>query len=90
MLFVLGLVPLPNGNWMIRDTRLKADARSNMMAWLEQIRKVCANLPDSLSTLRQMLDTKLEDRITPTQLVTDLHKMQRIEMAPANFIAQPQ
>lgn len=90
MLFVKGLVPLPNGNWMIKDVHGETEALKKMRAWLKQIQRIRANLPQNLSILHRMLEFEPEDRITPTQVVNDLRKTQRIEAAPANLIAQSQ
>jgi len=86
MLFVLGFVPLPNGDWMIGDVRKKTAAQEKMLAWLKQVQRIVESVPDTLSPLRQMLIRAPKNRITPSRLASDLHTMPWIEVPSGELL----
>jgi hypothetical protein len=43
-----------------------------MLDWLRAVERVVESIPDTLSLLRQMLVKNPRNRITPSQLVSDL------------------
>jgi serine/threonine protein kinase len=87
MLFVLGLIPLPNGKWKIADTpRDGTKEQKSMLDWVDQVDGIVKNIPDTLSPLRQMLNMNPRNRITASQLVSDLRSMQRVKAASGELL----
>ena len=86
MLFVLGLMPLPKGDWKIADVREETDAQKKMRDWVKQVERIVESIPDTLLPLRQMLVTNPRNRTTPSQLVSDLRAMQLIEVASGELL----
>jgi len=71
MLFVLGLIPLPQGNWKIASIMQDLDVRQKMIDWLQEVRQVVKAVPDTLSPLRAMLAENPRKRITAAALAED-------------------
>ena len=73
MMFVLGLIPLPDGKWRIADTPQEGTkAQKRMLEWLDQVERVLESTSYTPSPLRRMLIKNPRNRITPSQLVSDL------------------
>lgn len=87
MLFVLGLIPLPDGKWQIADTpREGTEAQKKMLDWIDHVERIVERIPDTLFPLRQMLIMNPRNRITPSQLVSDLPTMPRIEAVSGELL----
>jgi len=49
MLFISGLMPIPQGNWLIVDIFSQPRVQSEMVNWLYKVDKVVAKIPECLS-----------------------------------------
>lgn len=71
MLFVLGLIPLPQQNWIIADLKeRRPETVSAMVAWQLEIRRTCLRVPQPFDLVRSMLKESKAERITAPLLVS--------------------
>ena len=72
MLFVSGLMPIPQGSWLIADIFSDPGVQSEMVDWLCKVDKVADKIPERLSLVRRMLASNPRRRITAAALVENL------------------
>lgn len=84
MLYVLGLIALPSGNWQIwrvveQGPDLEgenATAKADMVQWLRKL--AATKIPKHLELVRRMLERNPKQRIEAQVLVDDV-ALQRVE-----------
>ena len=57
MLFASGLMRLPRRKWVIAEVPYDASAQMKMFDWLDEVQRVCKDVPEDLYLLRSMLAT---------------------------------
>lgn len=88
MMFVLGIMPLPNpGYWRISDIQRKSEvATQKMRDWLGEVSLYKESIPSKHSLLRRMLEEDPTDRTTASDLVKDLAVQQEAQARPVELL----
>ncbi|KFZ00331.1 hypothetical protein V500_01091 [Pseudogymnoascus sp. VKM F-4518 (FW-2643)] len=68
MLFVLGLMPLPQKGWRIAEVTLHKEAHREMLNWLREVRRAGDAALETLALVQSMLESNPLKRITAAQL----------------------
>lgn len=63
MLFVMGCIPLPKGNWLIIDIVRESPARTDHLRWLQSLQTAIEKIPKSLPLVKKMLSFDPKIRI---------------------------
>ena len=73
MLYVAGLMPLPNRSWIIAHIGKGVNAEPEMKQWFLEIAEITKKIPEHLSLLRKMLKSDSRERITAKYLTRNLN-----------------
>ena len=72
MLFALGHITLPDGNWLLPAVFEDGAARQELLAWLEMLENLRKSLSGGEILLAQMLDANPTTRISSSELTRQL------------------
>ncbi|KFY03557.1 hypothetical protein V490_00138 [Pseudogymnoascus sp. VKM F-3557] len=89
MLFVLGLMPLPQKGWKIAEVTLHKEAHDKMLNWLREVRRAGDAAPKKLSLVRSMLEPNPRKRITAAQLTIKLAAQVSRKSSSSELVANP-
>ncbi|KAL5344610.1 hypothetical protein ACLOAV_010302 [Pseudogymnoascus australis] len=89
MLFVLGLMPLPQKGWKIAEVTLHKEAHDKMLNWLREVRRAGDAAPKNLSLVRSMLEPNPRKRITAAQLTIKLAAQVSRKSSSSELVANP-
>lgn len=75
MLYVTGMLPIPNDTWVIADVAKGGQDYSEMTQWLDKIEEIRKNLSEDFKLFRDMLVDDAHERITASALVAHLQNL---------------
>jgi serine/threonine protein kinase len=88
MMFAFGLIPLPPvGDWKIANIGDNGDDTTKMLQWLTEVEQSKKRIPSKLSVLRKMLIRNPSDRITSSDLVSNLRATPQIKALTKELFA---